>query len=91
MASAGKPRHVREPDARPMLNQLHEYLLTIREEVLPKSHAGQAIACTLKNWAALTRYCSDGDLPTDNNAAERSLRRFAGVVTTGPSSGAITA
>jgi transposase len=70
-------RLVRERDARPMLNQLHEYLLTIREEVLPKSDAGQAIAYTLKNWAALTRYCSDGDLLIDNNGTERSLRSFA--------------
>jgi transposase len=67
----------RERDARPMLDQLHDYLLTIREQVLPKSEAGQAIAYTLKNWAALTRYCSDGDLSIDNNATERSLRSFA--------------
>ena len=60
-------RLVRERDARPMLNQLHEYLLTIRTQVLPKSDAGQTIAYTLKNWTALTRYCSDGDLPIDNN------------------------
>ena len=58
-------RLVRERDARPMLNQLHDYLLTIRTQVLPKSDAGQAIAYTLKNWTALTRYCSDGDLPID--------------------------
>ena len=64
-------------EARPMLNQLHEYLLAIREQVLPKSEAGQAIAYTLKNWTALTRYCSDGDLLIDNNATERSLRSFA--------------
>jgi transposase len=70
-------RLVRERDARPMLNQLHDYLLTIRTQVLPKSDAGQAIAYTLKNWTALTRYCSDGDLPIDNNGTERSLRGFA--------------
>ncbi len=68
---------VRESDARPMLNQLHDYLLTIREQVLPKSEAGQAITYTLQNWAALTRYCSDGGLSIDNNATERSLRSFA--------------
>jgi hypothetical protein len=60
-----------------MLNQLHDYLLTIREQVLPKSAAGQAIAYTLKNRVALTRYCSDGDLSIDNNATERSLWSFA--------------
>jgi transposase len=70
-------RMARERDARPMLDQLHDYLLTIREQVLPKSEAGQAVAYTLKNWAALTRYCSDGDLSIDNNATERSLRGFA--------------
>jgi hypothetical protein len=67
----------REHGARPMLDQLHEYLLTIREQVLPKSDAGQAIAYRLKNWTALTRYCADGDLAIDNNATERSLRGFA--------------
>jgi transposase len=70
-------RLLRERDARPMLNQLHDYLLTIREQVLPKNEAGQAVAYTLKNWTALTRYCADGDLPIDNNGTERSLRSFA--------------
>ena len=70
-------RLAREHGARPMLNQLHGYLLTIREQVLPKSEAGQAIAYTLNNWTALTRYCGDGDLAIDNNATERSLRGFA--------------
>jgi transposase len=70
-------RLAREQGARPMLNQLHEFLLAIREQVLPKSEAGQAVAYTLKNWTALTRYCSDGDLLIDNNATERSLRSFA--------------
>jgi transposase len=70
-------RLLREHEARPKLNQLHEYLLTIREQVLPKSEAGQAVAYTLKNWTALTRYCSDGDLLIDNNGTERSLRNFA--------------
>jgi transposase len=70
-------RLAREYGARPVLTQLHEYLLAIREQVLPKSDAGQAITYTLKNWTALTRYCGDGDLSIDNNATERSLRGFA--------------
>src|SRR5436305_5537596 len=60
-----------------MLGMLHKYLVAIRGQVLPKSEAGQAVAYTLKNWTALTRYCSDGDLSIDNNATERSLRSFA--------------
>ena len=53
------------------------YLLRIREEVLPKSVAGQAVSYALNHWNALVRYCEDGDLEIDNNAAERSLRGFA--------------
>lgn len=70
-------RLVREQGSRPVLDLLHAYLLTIREQVLPKSEAGQAMAYTLKNWTALTRYCGNGDLAIDNNATERSLRAFA--------------
>ena len=51
--------------------------MIIREQVLPKSESGQAIAYTLKNWTALTRYCGNGDLAIDNNGTERSLRCFA--------------
>lgn len=66
-----------ERDARSTLIQLHEYLLVIREQVLLKSDAGQAIAYALKNRMALTRYCIEGELSVDNNAIERSLTGFA--------------
>lgn len=60
-----------------MLQQLHGYLLRVRDELLPKSEAGQAVAYVLKNWTALTRYLEDGDLSIDNNHTERSLRGIA--------------
>lgn len=68
-------RLLRQP--RPVLETLHEYLEKIREEVLPKSEAGQAASYALKNWNALTRYLEDGDLSIDNNHAEPSLRGIA--------------
>ena len=61
----------------PVLEKLHQYLEKTREEVLPKSEAGQAVAYALKNWKALTRYLEDGDLSIDNNHTERSLRGIA--------------
>jgi len=70
-------RILREQGARPVLGQLHTYLLRLRQELLPKSAAGQAAAYALNHWAALTRYCEDGDLEIDNTAAERSLRGIA--------------
>lgn len=75
---AGEDLHVvREQGARPVLDRLHEYLLRIRKELLPKSEAGQAVNYILKNWAALTRYCADPDLSIDNNHTERALRGWA--------------
>jgi transposase len=70
-------RLLREQGARPVLNKLHDYLIEAREELLPKSEAGQAVNYILKNWAALTRYCDNPDLAIDNNRTERSLRGWA--------------
>jgi len=70
-------RLLRQQGAAPVLIKLHAYLLKIREEVLPKSAAGQAVSYALKNWQALTRYCQDGGLSIDNNHTERSLRGIA--------------
>jgi transposase len=70
-------RLLREQASKPVLEQLHGYLLQIRDELLPKSEAGQAVAYVLKNWTALTRYLEDGDLSIDNNHTERSIRGIA--------------
>jgi hypothetical protein len=68
---------VRQLQSQPILDKLHDYLLEIQAEVLPKSPAGRAVRYTLKNWTALTRYCEDGDLAIDNNATERAIRGVA--------------
>ena len=67
-------RMLRQQGARPVLDKLEMYLLECREQLLPKSEAGQAVNYMLKNWAALTRYCDNPDLSIDNNHTERSLR-----------------
>jgi transposase len=68
---------LRQLESRPILNKLHDYLLEIEAEVLPKSPESRAVRYTLKNWTALTRYCDDGDLQIDNNATERAIRGVA--------------
>jgi transposase len=70
-------RLLRQQGAVPVLAELQGYLLRIRDEVLPKSPAGQAVSYALKNWQALTRYCEDGGLLIDNNHTERALRGIA--------------
>jgi hypothetical protein len=67
---SGEARRIlREQGSQPVLSELQAYLLRIRDELLPKSAAGQAVAYALKNWTALTRYCEDGDLEIDINIA----------------------
>ncbi len=68
---------LRQLQSRPILDKLHDYLLEIQVEVLPKSSEGRAVRYALKNWTALTRYCEDGDLEIDNNATERAIRGIA--------------
>src|SRR3954452_19240776 len=68
---------LRRLESRPILKKLHDYLLEIEREVLPKSPEGRAVRYTLKNWTALKRYCDDGDLEIDNNATERAIRGVA--------------
>ncbi len=61
----------------PVMEKLHQYLLEIREQVLPKSPAARAVRYALNQWDALTRYLEDGDLEIDNGATERANRDIA--------------
>ncbi len=75
--SAEDRLRLRQLQSKPILNKLHNYLLEIQAEVLPKSPQGRSVRYTLKNWTALTRYCEDGNLEIDNNATERAIRGVA--------------
>jgi len=45
-----------------------------KAQVLPKSPIGKAIAYSLNQWEALSRYVDDPLLEIDNNVSERTLR-----------------
>jgi len=60
-----------------ILRRFHEWLGQERPHVLPKSPMGTAFGYALSNWAALERYCEDGELEPDNNRSEREIRRVA--------------
>lgn len=68
---------LRQEHSVPLLAELEAWLQARRAEVLDKSPMARAIDYALSNWEALNRYCEDGRLPIDNNAAERSLRSVA--------------
>jgi hypothetical protein len=77
----GKPPEqrclVRRTRARPLLNQLEQWLRATLETLSRKSDTAAAIMYALKLWPALTRYCDDGRIEIDNSAAERALRGIA--------------
>ena len=57
-----------------MLQSLHDWFEASLTKLSRKSDTTAAIRYALTLWPALTRYCDDGHLEIDNNAAERSLR-----------------
>jgi hypothetical protein len=60
-----------------LLRKLHQYLLELQAEVLPKSPSGAAVRYALNQWEALTRFLEDGELEIDNGATERANRDIA--------------
>jgi hypothetical protein len=67
----------RQARAAPLLKDMHEWLHATVRKVSKKSDLAGAIGYTLSRWTALTRYCDDGRVEIDNNAAERALRAVA--------------
>ena len=68
---------LRAEKARPILNALHPYLVTLSDKTLPQSPLGKAVRYTLNEWSALTRYLEDGRLEIDNNLTENAIRPSA--------------
>ncbi len=65
---------VRQARARPLLQSLQDWFEVSLTKLSRKSDTTAAIRYALTLWPALTRYCDDGHLEIDNNAAERALR-----------------
>lgn len=60
-----------------VIEKLHQYLLELQPQVLPKSPSGAAVRYALNQWKALTRFLEDGELEIDNGATERANRDIA--------------
>ena len=71
-ASAEKRKAERQEHAKPILDELYEWMTT--QKVLESSPLGKAIKYTLGQWPKLTRYIDDGHLSIDNNRAERAIK-----------------
>jgi transposase len=72
--SAEERRQVRNERSRPLLESMKKWFEETIGKLSRKSDTTKAIRYALVRWDALTRYCDDGHLEIDNNAAERALR-----------------
>lgn len=70
-------RQIRNARARPLLESLYDWWKASLLKLSKKSDVTMAIHYALGRWTQLLRYCDDGRLEIDNNAAERSLRAVA--------------
>jgi transposase len=70
-------KRVRTAQARPLLDELHSYWKESLPALSRKSEVTAAIHYAVGRWTQLLRYCDDGRLEIDNNAAERALRAVA--------------
>ena len=61
----------------PILNDFKLWLEELRDNVLPKSPIGRAIAYTLNRWEKLTLFATNGILEIDNNRIENIIRPLA--------------
>jgi len=70
-------REVRQLRSQPLLDSLKQWLEETLGKLSRKSDTAVAVRYALGQWDALVRYCDDGRLEIDNNAAERALRAVA--------------
>ena len=70
-------RAVRQERSRPLLEAIKVWLDETLQTLSQKSAMAKAIRYALSRWQALGRFCEDGRIAIDNNAAERALRCVA--------------
>jgi hypothetical protein len=75
--SPDERRAVRSQRSRPLLDSMREWLEASLSKLSKKSDTSVAVRYALTHWDALTRFCNDGHIEIDNNAAERALRAVA--------------
>lgn len=66
----------RQVVVKPLVDALFAYLKKTHIEVSPKSKLGDAYGYTLNQEKYLRVFLADGEVPIDNNAAERAIRGF---------------
>ena len=77
---AGARREARQRLSRPLVDDLHDWLVDERSQMSRHNPVARAIDYMFEKegrWAAFTRFLDDGRICLTNNAAERALRGVA--------------
>ncbi len=75
--SPAERKEVRQARSRPLLESMQAWWKATLAKLSQKSDVAMAIRYALDRWSALLRFCEDGRVEMDNNAAERALRAVA--------------
>ena len=70
-------KKLRQKEAKPILDKLHEWLQKSKLTTPPQSGIGKAIAYALNQWPYLSEYIKHGEVEIDNNWCENQIRPFA--------------
>ncbi len=67
---------LRQSEAKPILDNMHTWLVKKSTHVVPKSLLGKAVTYTLNQWDRLKAYIDYPIATPDNNLAENAIRPF---------------
>lgn len=77
IAGTDAHRELRQTQSRGILSRIRAWLDLEAERHPPRGALGKAITYALRQWPHLIRFADDPELPLDNNASERALRKAA--------------
>ena len=75
--SAERRRSVRQELSKPLVADLHSWMIDERRKLSGGNDVAKAMDYMLKRWAVFARFLDDGRICLTNNAAERGLRGIA--------------
>ena len=75
--SPGQRYQIRQQQAKPIIDNIEQWLQKSLPQVPPKTALGKALTYLHNQWGRLIGYLDDGHYPIDNNLAENTIRPFA--------------
>ena len=75
--SAQDRLEMRQKHSQPILDALYQWMVLQRQQLPDSCATAKALDYSIRRWAALTRFTTNGQLPVDNNWIENQIRPIA--------------